>query len=245
MSAGPDSRPWRKYVRISVRGLIVLVLAVVAGLGWIVRQAHVQRDAVAAIIKARGQASYDIDPNHETVGGKNLSAWRRLLGEFIGIDFVFHVVQASIDVRLANNDVARQQALARLGDLEQLEQVNLAGKSVTDGDLARLAGLKHLQGLMLQNSGISDDGLAHLESLTNLREIWITHAGVGDLGLGHLKGLTNLKHLTYYDTRLTDMGMAHLQELRGLETLPPWQCASDGRWPPALDGIVQSQEAIS
>ena len=37
-----------------MRGLIVFVIVIGAGLGWIVHQAHVQRDAVEAIKKAGG-----------------------------------------------------------------------------------------------------------------------------------------------------------------------------------------------
>jgi hypothetical protein len=39
--ARPVSHPWRRYVRFSVRGLIVLVLVVGFGLGWIVRIARI------------------------------------------------------------------------------------------------------------------------------------------------------------------------------------------------------------
>ncbi len=53
MSSGPVSRPWQRFLRFSVRGLIVLVLVIGAGLGWIVRSAQVQREAVAAIERRR------------------------------------------------------------------------------------------------------------------------------------------------------------------------------------------------
>ena len=49
--ADPVPHTWRRFLRFSVRGLLVLVLVIGAGLGWIVRQAHVQRDAVAALAK--------------------------------------------------------------------------------------------------------------------------------------------------------------------------------------------------
>ena len=38
MPAETTSRPWRRFLRFSVRGLIVLVLVIGAGLGWIVRR---------------------------------------------------------------------------------------------------------------------------------------------------------------------------------------------------------------
>ena len=39
----PVSRCWRRYLRFSVRGLIVVVLVIGLGLGWIVRGADAAR----------------------------------------------------------------------------------------------------------------------------------------------------------------------------------------------------------
>jgi hypothetical protein len=55
----PISRPWWTYLRLSIRRLIVLVLLIGLGLGWMVRSAHTQRDAVTAIRKAGGLVKYD------------------------------------------------------------------------------------------------------------------------------------------------------------------------------------------
>ena len=55
----PASRRWRRYLRFSVRGLIVVVLVVGGWLGWIVRGARIQREAVAAITRAGGRVAYD------------------------------------------------------------------------------------------------------------------------------------------------------------------------------------------
>ena len=52
--AKPVSRPWRRFLRFSVRGMIVLVLVIGGWLGWIVRSARIQREAVAAIEKSAG-----------------------------------------------------------------------------------------------------------------------------------------------------------------------------------------------
>jgi len=59
MPAGPVSRPWRRFLRLHVRGLIVLVLLIGLGLGWIARDARnvrIQREAVTAIKNAGGRA---------------------------------------------------------------------------------------------------------------------------------------------------------------------------------------------
>ena len=59
MPEAPVARPWQRFLRLTVRGLIVLVLLIGAGLGWLVRSARIQREAVAAIETAEGEVSYD------------------------------------------------------------------------------------------------------------------------------------------------------------------------------------------
>jgi hypothetical protein len=51
--------PWWRYLRISPRGLIIIVLVLGSALGWIVNRAKVQRDAVAAIERAGGSVKYE------------------------------------------------------------------------------------------------------------------------------------------------------------------------------------------
>ncbi len=60
MTKSADSRPWwrRLRVRISIRTLLVLVLLVGGGLGWIVNSARIQRLAVESIRKNSGLVVY-------------------------------------------------------------------------------------------------------------------------------------------------------------------------------------------
>jgi hypothetical protein len=52
--AKPVVRPWQRFLRFSVRGLIVVVLVIGIWMGWLVRSATIQREAVAAIQKNAG-----------------------------------------------------------------------------------------------------------------------------------------------------------------------------------------------
>ena len=73
--AKPAPRALRRFLRFSVRGLIVLVVMTGAGLSWLVRSAHIQRDAVAAISNAGGDVAYDWDwSNGNSVVGRNAQA---------------------------------------------------------------------------------------------------------------------------------------------------------------------------
>jgi hypothetical protein len=86
VSAGPISTPWRSFLRFSLRGLIVFVIGVGAVLEWIVRQAHVQRDAVAAIEEVDGSVRYDWEfrNGRSLPGGKPWAP--RWLVNLIGVD---------------------------------------------------------------------------------------------------------------------------------------------------------------
>jgi hypothetical protein len=93
--AKPITPPWRRFLRFSLRGLIVLVLVIGLWFGLIVRPAHVQRDAVVAITKAHGSVKYDWEWSNGNAipGGKPWAPeW---LVDLIGVDYFGHVTQVS------------------------------------------------------------------------------------------------------------------------------------------------------
>jgi len=72
-----------------MRGLIVLVLVIGAGLGWMVRtvrDAQIQREAVAAIRNAGGRVTYDWEwtEQGDIPGGKPWAP--RWLTDLVGVD---------------------------------------------------------------------------------------------------------------------------------------------------------------
>ena len=86
--AKPVSRPWRRFLRFSVRRLIVLVLVIGALMGWIVRSARIQREAVAAITEAGGSVMY----NWEDRSRNRARHWApQRIVDLIGIDYFGHV----------------------------------------------------------------------------------------------------------------------------------------------------------
>jgi internalin A len=201
------SRPWRRFLRFSVRALFVLVLVFGAELGWIVHEAHVQRDAVAAIKKAGGFVKYD----WEWRDGKNISGakpWApRLVVDHIGVDYFGHV----FDVNLSGSSRPADTTLAEIGRLNQLRRLWLNDASVTDVGLANLKGLTNLSTLGLGGAQITDAGLAHLKGLPKLSSLGLNGTQVTDAGLAHLKGLTKLSYLMLDGTPVTDAGMSELK----------------------------------
>ena len=111
----PLSRPWWNYVRFSLRALIVLVLLIGCGLGWPVRSAHVQRDAVAAIRRAGGNVLYDWEWNN----GKSIARGKpwapRWLTDLTGVDYFDHVTSVWLQ------PVPTDGAIVEVGHLTQLD----------------------------------------------------------------------------------------------------------------------------
>jgi hypothetical protein len=103
---------------VTFRSLIFLVIVVAAGLGWIVRAAHVQRDAVAAIVNAGGTVWY----SGQSGRGKSLPPetppWAPTwLVEFVGVDFFVHVAGVNLERSSGQGDAV----LANVGRLEHLQ----------------------------------------------------------------------------------------------------------------------------
>ncbi len=220
MPASSSPRPWRRRIRLSVRGLIVLVLVVGAGLGWIVRAARIQREAVAAIEQAGGSVQYDRDLKTGLARSPQGPQW---LVDRVGVDYFANVVVVRLPPKRALIWFERgaDAELAYVGRLHRLERLWLSDSTVTEAGMAHLAGLTHLESLGLRNTPITDGGMAHLAGLKSLKVLdlagtEITDAGLAAMGLDQLVGLEDLD-LTF--TKVSDSGLARVKRLTRLKKL--------------------------
>ena len=125
-----------KIPALSVRGKIVLVLAIGGWLVWVVYGARIRREAVAAITRVGGSVQYDWEwRNGNAVRGEKTWA-PRWLENRIGVDYFGHVT----DVRFPHR--------------------------ITDVEIAPVDLLTQLQRLSLDQAWVTDDGLFHLKGLT-------------------------------------------------------------------------------
>ncbi len=247
--AKPVSRPWRRFLRVSMRGLIVLVLVVGSGLGWLVRSARIQRDAVAAITKAGGSVQY----NWEWANGKPLAGGRpwvpRRMIDLIGVDCLGHVTRVSYTQRALDSmnalrakinaelsaPIAARAELAEAQTKPDPALGHAGGEAVThvqplapikspesesQAFMADLTRLPQLSSLDLSFTDVTDDGLAHLKELTSLSELDLMHTRITDSGLAHLKGLSNLSCLRLGDGFIA-AGLRVEESLKPLFDLPP------------------------
>jgi Leucine Rich repeat len=178
----PASRSRRRLLRVSVRGLIVLVLLLGGSMGWIVRSARVQRDAVAAIRNAGGCVLYDWQWNNGRVINEKPWAAKHLV-DAIGVDYFGHVT----GVAISSPKPATDATLAHVGRLSRLEILGLSRSSVDDDGLAQLKGLNELVYLDLGDTQVSNFGIAHLAGLMKLRALNLAGTRVTDAGIKELK----------------------------------------------------------
>ena len=211
----PDSPSLAKIPRLSVRGLIVLVLAIGAGLGLLARRARIERDAVAAILRAGGTVKYESGmPYYGTAPANHSSGEPRGLVDAMGENYFDHACAVYFRKEISDSE------LAHVGHLRALVFLVLEDTNVTDAGLAHLEGLTQLSELFfLRRSQITDSGLAHLKGLAKLSKLGLLNTRVTDLGLVHLKALTDLSELNLDRTQVTDAGLVHLKRLRKLERL--------------------------
>jgi len=215
--------------------MIVVVLVIGAGLGWLVRSARIQREAIAAIKRAGGSVEYNWEWGNGKIvksGNPWASKW---LTDRVGIDYFGRVTAVSfylpyfserppipfaavghlnqLETLLFDGQELSDDGLSNLKDLKNLTELDLSFCFVTDAELANLSGLKSLKSLHLQfNLRFTDAGLAHLKGLTKLTLLDLRHTQVTDAGLAHLTGLAKLTSLDVRGTKVTDAGVKELQQ---------------------------------
>src|SRR5580700_7143156 len=110
-------RPIR--MRMSVRVLMLLILLLASGMGWLAHCARVQREAVAAVEKAGGRAIYEWS---RTPGaGLNPSARPRgpkWLVDRLGVDYFGNVSLLFLGRRTTDADMKHVGRLSRLEGLD-------------------------------------------------------------------------------------------------------------------------------
>ncbi len=184
----PPSNSRRRLLRISLRTFLVLLTVGCVWLGWKVNRAQKQRAAVAWVEEMGGWVYYDgfVDENGD--GLYELSevnspgpTWLR---EFVGIDLLSDVVAGNC------SGIATLTDIAVLGDLQELETVNLHRTPVDD--ISPLSRLNNLSDLNIAETHVRN--LSPLNRLRKLKTLDVSGTQAVDAGkIAHLKSLEVLR----------------------------------------------------
>lgn len=209
----------RRYLRYSLRSLLVVATVVGILLGYKVNQVSRQRIAVRALLTERAIIIFDyqLDAAQASVPGP--SWWRSWLGD----DFFAHVQMVSFLVPFMGgptSDNITDELLVHLRSLPRLEVLILEDcDQITDAGLRHLTGLRQLRELRLSRTQITDEGLDSLSNMCHLKSLHLEEIALTDDGLAKLVHLQQLEELWLLDTEVTDAGVEHLAKLTNLREL--------------------------
>lgn len=209
----------RKWSRLSVRGMMLVVLAVALGLGWQLQRIREQREAVEAVRKFGGWVYYD----HDFVGDKPTPGREprapRWLRERLGDEPFQTVRMVSLvydDLGGKRSDNANTQSaehvLEKVARLPGVRELLLCKGQTTDDGLRYVGRMADLEQLYLWHAGnVTDRGVAHLERLDRLELIHLSSSQITDDSLVMLSGLPRMEKLSLQHNRFTNAGLSRLR----------------------------------
>jgi hypothetical protein len=243
MIAGMDreKKPVVRWKTISLRGMLLLILAIALLLGWIANKARQQREAVAALQKFGGFVHYDwefVDGRVKVPRGNLIwkptwgtltpgrKPWapdwmRRAVGDECFQSLAHVSLYVNIKKGLASaswvNIGAADEALRKLATQTSVRTLQIGGQQVTDENLAYVGQMTGLEELSIEWAfHLTDKGFVHLSGLKRLRILDIGKSKMTDASLEAIGKLTNLEELRIGGEGFSDRG---LQKLRGLTRL--------------------------
>jgi hypothetical protein len=209
---------WRRpHIRVRMRTLTEMILLSACGMGWMAYRARVQREAVAAVRRVNGGVRYEwqaVSKDGLIVYDSSPRAPKWLV-DMIGVDYFGSVVGVSVVVGHRPPDAL----VARIAQLNRLEELGLCTSLLTDEDMAQIGSLTSLRKLGLNGRHLTERGMSQLGRLNRLEILTLQGASVSDAEVLCLAKLTRLKRLDLRGTQLSDAGLAHLKNLANLKVL--------------------------
>jgi hypothetical protein len=227
--------PFRRGVRISLRTLFVGITLLAVWLGYICRQARLQRELVERVHALGGSVSYDyeFDADGNRLKDPQPPGWP-WLRRLIGGEFFLQVRGVNLyDTEAADSD------LQLLACCPSLQQLNLRATNVTGEGLRHLQNLHELEDLNLGETAVDGEGLTHLGELPKLELLALDSTRVDSTGLFQLGDLANAHLLSLGNSRVDDAIIPRLVGLKRLEILQVSDTSISG------EGLLRLHSALS
>lgn len=220
-----------RWLRFSLRTLLVLMTVLCIWLGFKVNAARRQKEAVEAILKAGGTVFYDyqmipfaspsvafnfkVDPNAVPNG----PAWlRKVVGEdyFRNASCVlfedFHDDGALAEPVIAQIAELPKPRILFVGNFQRGIPGHVRVRN-TEGSMIRSL-VKSLVNATPVTTRIDDARMAYIGKMTTLEQLWLENNRVTDAGIKHLCNLTKLEELIIPSTDISSAGLGYIPKKR-------------------------------
>ena len=215
--SSPSPPTSRRWLRLSLRGLMILVLIIGGFAGWAAHKIRTQRAAVAVLKAAKQSIRYDYQVKPlQTVNGRYVyqdePSAPRWLRRIVGDELFQEVGWVSLGQPVTPEVI---DAVAKCG---RITRFTMSG-SATDAECVRLLqSLPAVEQMILQPFLVTDAVLKQVARLSKLREFHILGdardkrtSPATDDGFAALAGSTSLEFVQLrYSPNLTDAGAARL-----------------------------------
>ena len=199
----------KKWVRFSLRELLLLVGAVTVVLAVLVRP-HRQRQAVDSVRRLGGDVEHFFWGDKRSPVTDPDPAWiRNLMGE----QFM------TVGVVNLDGSNATDSDLDFLRTLRDIRVLNLSNTEITGEGLQCLRNHAQLRIIRLNNTGVGDDVLNEVAKMTALQELYLNGTRVSDNGLQRLRKLQHVRVLAIDNTNVTARTVDWLRHWPKLELL--------------------------
>ena len=222
----PDPNPSkrRRWLRFSLRSLLIATTLVGSLLGWVTFEIRRGRAIEQAIIEVNLEGFTYKSPVPEwmrpALGEYFLATVAGGTGWVDGVPvYLGDVCKLTIEELAFTNLRLSDAQFAQLEGMKSLEEIYLHNVEISDAALEHLAGITGLKCLMLIETTIGDAGVKHVEILKNLDALHLSKANVTDSGMAHLQNMTNLTSLSLAGTQISDAGLANISGLKKLVRL--------------------------
>jgi len=197
---------WRGLFRLSLRSLFVILTLAAIWLAVVFQRCREQRSAVARVLDLGGSVRYEHERDQRGRPIRDAALpGPPWLRRWLGPEFFQEVVDVQLDGKAVSDEDLRP-----IGKLRKLEGLHLNETKVGDAGLLAIRNCRRLRSLGLWESKVTDDGMRHLQGLRHLNSLVLTGTSVSDSGLVHVRALPRLQILSLGRTRVTSQGVAEL-----------------------------------
>ena len=179
----------RRWLRISTRTLLLIVLIISAVLGYFSHRARKQEQLVRRLA-AEQRASFGFRQDKSEIGSM--------------------IPESAIHAPKWLRDLVGDHAFATI--------YRVHTHKVSEEDLRLLSDFPTIEYLAL-DEGVRDEGMRHVGRLRNLKELEVRSLHITDKTLSYLSRLRKLEHLRLDGAQITDQGLKQLANLTSLKEL--------------------------